>query len=163
MSNISIEKRFMTKTRIFLDTNVLVYAHDTASQYHVDSANLLTKIIEGLWQGVLAEQTLIELYRILTNRTAMRNTSLSSAQAHRLIYDVYWVEQFQIIYPTESTLQKTLELAEQRKIVSAKIFDLRLAAVALSAEVDSFATYNVKDFQDIENLTVATPQQILAN
>jgi predicted nucleic acid-binding protein len=153
----------MTKTRIFLDTNVLVYAHDTASQYHFDSANLLTKVIEGLWQGVLAEQTLIELYRILTNRTAMRNAPLSSAQAHRLIYDVYWVEQFQIIYPTESTLQKTLELAEQRNIVSAKIFDLRLAAVALSAKVDSFATYNVKDFQDIENLTVATPQQILAN
>jgi predicted nucleic acid-binding protein len=153
----------MTKTRIFLDTNVLVYAHDTASQYHFDSANLLAKIIEGLWQGVLAEQTLIELYRILTNRTAMRNAPLSSAQAHRLIYDVYWVEQFQIIYPTESTLQKTLELAVQRNIVSAKIFDLRLAAVALSAKVDSFATYNVKDFQDIENLTVATPQQILAN
>jgi predicted nucleic acid-binding protein len=153
----------MTKTRIFLDTNVLVYAHDTASQYHVDSANLLAKIIKELWQGVLAEQTLIELYRILTNRMAMRNAPLSSAQAHRLIYDVYWVEQFQIIYPTESTLQKTLELAEQRNVVSAKIFDLRLAAVALSAKVDSFTTYNVKDFQDIENLTVATPQQILAN
>jgi predicted nucleic acid-binding protein len=51
----------------------------------------------------------------------------------------------------------------QRNIVSAKIFDLRLAAVALSAKVDSFVTYNVKDFQDIENLTVATPQQILVS
>jgi predicted nucleic acid-binding protein len=153
----------MTKTQIFLDTNVLVYAHDTASQYHFDSANLLTKIIEGLWQGILAEQTLIEPYRILTNRAATRNAPLSPAQVHRLIYDVYWVEQFQIIYPTESTLQKTLELAAQKNIVSAKIFDLRLAAVALSSKVDSFATYNVKDFQDIKNLTVATPQQILAN
>jgi predicted nucleic acid-binding protein len=153
----------MKKTRIFLDTNVLVYAHDAASQYHVDSANLLTKIIERLWQGVIAEQTLIELYRILTNRTAMRNDPLSAAQAHRLIYDVYWGEQFQIIYPTELTLQKTLKLASQRNIVSAKIFDLRLAAVALSAKIDCFATYNVKDFQDIENLTVATPQQILVS
>jgi predicted nucleic acid-binding protein len=94
----------MTKTRIFLDTNVLVYAHNAASQYHFDSANLLTKIIKRLWQGVIAEQTLIELYRILTNRTVMRNAPLSAAQARQLIYDVYWVEQFQIIYLTESTL-----------------------------------------------------------
>jgi predicted nucleic acid-binding protein len=50
-----------------------------------------------------------------------------------------------------------------KKYCLSKIFDLRLAAVALSAKVDSFVTYNVKDFQDIENLTVATPQQILVS
>jgi predicted nucleic acid-binding protein len=153
----------MNKTRIFLDTNVLVYAHDTASQYHLESAELLTRILGGQWQGIIAEQTLIELYRILTNRTAMRNAPLSASQAHNLIQDVYWGQQFQIIYPDQSTLKKTLELAIQRNVVSAKIFDLRLAAVALSAGVDSFATYNVRDFQDIENLTVATPQQMLSS
>lgn len=153
----------MNKSRIFLDTNVLVYAHDAASQYHLESAELLTRILEGQWQGIIAEQTLIELYRILTNRTAMRNAPLSASQAHNLIQDVYWGQQFQIIYPDQSTLKKTLELAIQRNVVSAKIFDLRLAAVALSAEVDSFSTYNVRDFQDIENLMVATPQQILSS
>jgi predicted nucleic acid-binding protein len=137
----------MNKTLIFLDTNVLVYAHDVASQYHLESANLLTKTIKGEWQGIIAEQTLVELYRILTNRAAMRNDPLSVSQAYDLIQNVYWGQQFQIIYPNEDTLKKTIELAVQRNVVSAKIFDLRLAAVALSANVDIFVTYNVRDFQ----------------
>jgi predicted nucleic acid-binding protein len=57
----------MSQIRIFLDTNVLVYAHDTLSKYHTDSADLLAMIFEDTVLRVLAEQNLIELYRILTN------------------------------------------------------------------------------------------------
>jgi len=69
----------MSQTRIFLNTNVLVYTHDSSSQYHTDSANLLAMIFEGALQGVIAEQNLIELYRILTNPVAMRGDSLSAS------------------------------------------------------------------------------------
>jgi hypothetical protein len=47
-------------------------------------------------------------------------------------------------------------------IVSAKIFEIRLAALILGINTDYFATYNVKHFQEIEGLNPLTPPQILA-
>lgn len=152
----------MSQTRIFLDTNVLVYAHDSSSQYHIDSANLVTMIFEGTLQGVIAEQNLIEIYRILTNSVAMRGNSLSAAQVKLLIQSTYLTGHFELAYPTEETIQKTLELAVQKNITSAKIFDLRLAAVTLSAQINYFATYNTKDFAEIDGLTTLLPQHATA-
>lgn len=101
----------MSQTRIFLDTNVLVYAHDQSSQYHVDSADLLSLIFADKVQGIIAEQNLIELYRILTNPIAMRNASLFPVQVQLLIQNTYLTGKFQILYPTEATIRTTLELA----------------------------------------------------
>jgi predicted nucleic acid-binding protein len=52
----------MNQTRIFLDTNILVYAHDASSRYHIVSADLLAAIMAGQFQAVLAEQNLLEVY-----------------------------------------------------------------------------------------------------
>jgi predicted nucleic acid-binding protein len=151
----------MAMTRIFLDTNVLVYAHDTASVHHTDSATLLSRTFEGSIQGILAEQTLIELYRVLTNSVAMVGRALSPEQARALITETYLNRTFEIIYPSAATIRRTLDSAVQKRITSAKIFDLRLAAVAAETTLDYFATYNVKDFQGIANLQAMTPPQIL--
>lgn len=151
----------MSQTRIFLDTNILVYAHDTSSQQHIVSANLLAAAIAGQLHAVLAEQNLLELYRILTNPVAMKNKPLTATQAKELIENTYLNELFQIIYPTPASLQKVLDLAVQKNITSARIFDLRLAATALSAQVDIFATFNTQDFIGIDGLTVLPPQQIV--
>jgi predicted nucleic acid-binding protein len=119
----------MSQTRIFLDTNILVYAHDVSAQHHIFSANLLTAAITGQFQAVLAEQNLLELYRILTNPVAMKNKPLFAVQAKELIENTYLSGSFQMVYPTQTILQKVLELAVQKNITSAKIFDLRLAAI----------------------------------
>jgi predicted nucleic acid-binding protein len=152
----------MSQIRIFLDTNILVYAHDSSSQYHTDAANLLTMVFENSLQGVIAEQNLIELYRILTNPVAMRSRSLSASQAKQLIQNTYLTGNFELVYLTKETIQKTLELAVQKNITSAKIFDLRLAAVALSAQINYFIIYNTKDFTEIDGLTALLPQEISA-
>jgi predicted nucleic acid-binding protein len=151
----------MSQTRILLDTNILVYAHDASSQPHIVSADLLTAAISGQFQAVLAEQNLLELYRILTNPVAMKNKPLSAAQAKELIENTYLKGVFQIVYPTEAILLQVLDLAVQKNITSAKIFDLRLAAIALSTQVDILATFNVQDFAGINGLTPLSPQQII--
>jgi hypothetical protein len=81
----------MSQIRIFLDTNILVYAHDSLSQYHTDSANLLTMVV-----------------------------------------------------------------------ANAKTFDLRLAAVALSTQINYLITYNTKDFTEIDGLTTLLPQEVFS-
>jgi hypothetical protein len=46
-------------------------------------------VLEGRFQAFLAEQNLLELYRILTNPVAMRNKPLSATQAKELIGSFY--------------------------------------------------------------------------
>ena len=66
----------MTLIRVLFDTNVLIYAHNSASIYHFEAADLLAKVFDLSIQGIVAEQVLIEMYRTLTNRSAMKNNPL---------------------------------------------------------------------------------------
>lgn len=152
----------MSKTRILFDTNVLVYAHDAASRYHTDSAALLLQAFQQNVQGVLAEQNIIELYRILTNSVAMTGNALTPDQAQTLLTTTYLTGIFEIIYPNFSTIERLLDLAVTRNITSAKIFDLRLAAIAIESQIDHFATYNLRDFQSISHLNAIDPPTLLS-
>jgi predicted nucleic acid-binding protein len=153
----------MKAVRIFFDTNVLVYAHDESSSFHVEAATLIDIALEeNEIQGIIAEQNLIELYRILTNYTIMTSEPLTPNEAKNLINETYLTGKFELVYPTKLTLNKTLELVGTRNAVSAKIFDLRLATLILKAKVNYFATYNARDFQNIQGLLPLTPNEILA-
>ncbi|MBE9224477.1 hypothetical protein IQ264_03185 [Phormidium sp. LEGE 05292] len=152
----------MSQIKIFFDTNVLVYAHDKSASYHTNSAELLKMAVETKIQGVIAEQNMIELYRILTNPTAMKGNALTPSQARDLINGTYLGGTFEVIYPIRSTLDRALQLAVNGNFVSARIFDIRLAALILDANIDYFATYNVSDFQGITGLNPLTPEQIMA-
>jgi alpha-D-ribose 1-methylphosphonate 5-triphosphate synthase subunit PhnI len=92
----------------------------------------------------------------------MTGSPLTPSQASELIAGTYLSDTFEILYPTLATIKKTLELAVSRQITSAKIFDLRLAALASEAAIDYFATYNMRDFQGISGLPTMLPQGILA-
>ncbi len=152
----------MSVIRVFFDTNVLVYAHDESSSFHAESAMLLTLALEAKKiQGVIAEQNLIELYRIITNSSAMKGKPLTPLDASNLIDNIYLNDLWEIIYPNREGLNKTFELAVERNIMSAKIFDIRLASLVLDAEIDYFATHNAKDFQSINGIQPMTPREIL--
>ncbi|WP_008312495.1 type II toxin-antitoxin system VapC family toxin [Leptolyngbya sp. PCC 6406] len=109
----------MTQTRLFLDTNVLVYAHDASSQHHDTSAALLSAIFAREFSGVIAEQNLFELYRILTNPIAMKNKPLTAEEAKALIETVYLGGVFQVVYLTQPILHQAFSLAVQRNIIVA--------------------------------------------
>ena len=153
----------MNLRKIFFDTNVLVYAHDKDSSFHADSASLLQLAFSGEVRGIIAEQNIIELYRVLTNPVAMRKKPLTSLQAANLISQTYRSGIFEIVYPNGFTTDKVLQLAIDGNVTSAKIFDTRLAAMILHTDIDYFATYNVRHFQEIEGLNPLPPEQILAN
>ncbi|MBW4470695.1 MAG: hypothetical protein KME45_09850 [Stenomitos rutilans HA7619-LM2] len=71
----------MSPIRIFFDTNVLVYAHDQTSVHHSDSASLLEAAFQQSIQGIIAEQNIVELYRVLTNPAAMTGSPLTPSEA----------------------------------------------------------------------------------
>jgi predicted nucleic acid-binding protein len=149
------------KIKVLFDTNILVYAHDESATYHTDSAELLKLAIENQIQGVLAEQNIIELYRILTNSVAMKGTALNPLQTNDLINSTYFNGNFEILYPTKFTVKKVLELAVKNNIISAQIFDIRLVALILDHNIDYLATYNINHFQGISDINPLKPPEIL--
>ncbi len=92
----------------------------------------------------------------------MTGSPLTSTQTENFLTETDLSGTFEIVYPTRSTITKTLELAVARTITSAKIFGLRLAALASEAAIDYFATYNIRDYQGISGLPLMLPQDILA-
>lgn len=148
--------------KILFDTNVLVYAHDKYSIYHNDSAELLELAINHTVQGILAEQNIVELYRVLTNSVAMKGKSLTPIEVTNLLNEVYLNGNFEILYPTPFTLKQVLKLATINNINSAQIFDIRLVALMLNQNINYLATYNTRHFQEISNINPLKPSQILS-
>ncbi len=70
-------------------------------------------------------------------------------------------DNFEIIYPTASTINKILELAVDNNITSAQIFDVRLAALYLEKNIDYLATYNTNHFERISEINSLKPPEII--
>lgn len=136
----------MQKISVFFDTNVLVYAHDELSHSHEKAASLLDLVISKDITGIVSEQNIIELYRILTNASAMRGKPLSPAKVKSLIEETYLSGIFKVVYPAKEDLRKTIDIACLKNLSSAKIFDVRLYVQALQCRPTYFVTYNVDDF-----------------
>ncbi len=96
--------------RCFVDTNILVYAHDRSAGFKHERARLL---IEDLWtsgQGVLSTQVLQELC-INVRRKARR--PLSVEEARRLVQDYL---SWEIVVNTPASILRALDLEARHKI-----------------------------------------------
>lgn len=150
----------MQGVSVFFDTNVLVYAHDELSRFHYNAALLLDLAIKKDITGLISEQNIMELYRILTNAAAMSGKPLSPAEAKSLIDETYLSGDLKIVYPSKDTMEKTLEIASSKKLSSARIFDVRLYVQALQNRPTYFVTYNTGDFKNLGDLPVKTPDEL---
>src|SRR3989338_7653997 len=150
----------MQKISVFFDTNVLVYAHDELSPFHEKSATLLDLVINNEIRGIISEQNILELYRILTNPSAMRGKPLSPAEVKSLLEETYLSGKFKI-YPIKDTLKSTIDIAHLKNLSSARIFDIRLYAQTLRYKPTYFVTYNTDDFKNLDDLTLKTPDEII--
>ncbi len=127
---------------------------------------MLESAINKKIQGVLAEQNIVELYRILTNPVAMKGKYLTPLEITNLINNIYLNniylnDDFEIFYTTSSTINKILELAVDNNITSANILDVRLAGLCLEENINYLATYNTNHFKNISEINSLKPPEIM--
>ena len=135
---------------ILFDTNILVYAHNLDSLYHLKAISLVKAAAEGVLEGVLAQQNLLEFYAIITDHKRV-NKPLSSKEASSLIKD-YLNSPFKIIFPNQETLKLALSLDKDSK--GGEIFDTFLVTTMLSNNVKSIVTVNTKDFKTFPDIKI---------
>ncbi len=134
-----------------IDTNILLYAINTDSPYHLAAFNYLTSIAKRD-DVLISEFVLAELYQLLRNPVVFPK-ALDNATACKVIASYRSHPHWQIVgFPPES---KPLHNALWKKIASTpnfarrRYFDLRTALVLQSFGVKKLATANTKDFQNL--------------
>jgi len=134
--------------RIFVDTNILVYAHDlSAGNRHAKAS----AIIESLWEaetGVISTQVLQEFYVTVTRKV---KSPLTPAQAREIVTNyLSWPVQAN---DPEMTIQAS-EIGEKNNL---SFWDALIIAAALRLQAHSMMTEDLNHGQIIESILVQNP------
>jgi predicted nucleic acid-binding protein len=138
---------FMTG-RIFVDTNVLIYAHDMDAGLKHDRA---VSIVSGLWEkenGILSVQVLQEFY---VNVTRKISRPLTPASARGLIQNY-------LAWHVETNEPSTVLLASEigeRNLLS--FWDALIVASASKAGADRILSEDLNHGQVIEGILIENP------
>ena len=138
----------MNEDRIFVDTNVLIYAHDVdAGQKHQIAQGLLAE----LWNkrtGVLSVQVLQEFYVTVTRKLIR---PLSAKDTRNIIrnYLTWHIE----INDSLSVLNAS-RIEENYKV---SFWDALIVAAASKAKVSKIQTEDLKSGQVIEGILIENP------
>jgi predicted nucleic acid-binding protein len=63
-------------------------------------------------------------------------------------------KQFKIIFPNKSSLRVFNKLIKKYKPIGNRVFDLEIVSVMLSKKIKNLFTINIKDFKDVEEITL---------
>lgn len=142
--------------RTLIDTNILVYAHDSSSSHQKVASDLLERALAGRIEAVVSIQNIAELFSVLTNRKRMKRP-FTPREAEGICKLYLAAPEIPKLTPDEKTLSRALELARIYDVSSALFFDCVLAATMESAGVGAIYTENVTDFKKFSFLESMLP------
>jgi predicted nucleic acid-binding protein len=134
--------------RIFVDTNILVYAHDLSAG---DSHAKASAVIASLWEaetGVISTQVLQEFYVTVTRK--IRNP-LKPDEAREIIRNY-------LAWPVQSNdPETTIRASEIEEKNSLSFWDALIVAAALRLQAQKIITEDLNHGQIIEGILVENP------
>lgn len=137
-----------TDARQFVDTNVLIYAHDvSAGDKHLRAQGL----IEDLWQsrlGCLSIQVLQEFYVNVTKKVAR---PLATSVAAQIITDL---STWQIHSPTPSDVLQAIRLQERYQL---SFWDAMIISSALRMGCQTVWSEDLNSGQTYDQVMVVNP------
>ncbi|MDD2277245.1 MAG: PIN domain-containing protein [Smithellaceae bacterium] len=136
------------RDRSFVDTNILVYAHDLSAKARHDMA---FSVVERLWEeesGVISTQVLQEFYITVTRKV---KEPLKPADAREIVRN-YLAWPVQVNDP-EMTIQAS-EIEEKNGI---SFWDALIVAAALRLKAKRILTEDLNHGQVIEGIVIENP------
>ena len=134
--------------KVFVDTNVLVYAHDLDAGSKNEIASIL---VQELWEqeiGVISTQVLQEFYVSVTRKIPR---PLAPAAARGIIENyLFWPVELN----DSNTILSASEIAERHLF---SFWDSLIIAAAKNAQVDKIFTEDLNSGQVIEGILIENP------
>ena len=136
----------------FVDTNILVYAHDLSAVHkHVHARELLM----SLWNsgnGCLSIQVLQEFYVTVTRKV---KNPISPEKASRIIGDL---GQWQVHVPGVADLLQAIEIQQRHKL---SFWDALIICSARQSGCELIWTEDLNNSQDYEGVRACSPFNLL--
>ena len=134
--------------KVFVDTNILVYAHDLdAGDKHGLGANIVSELWESQ-NGVLSTQVLQEFYVTLTRKVA---SPLNKLEARKLVQKY---SNWQVVLNDPSMISQASEIEESYNI---SFWDALIVSAAYSQNVPTILTEDLNHGQIIEGILIENP------
>ena len=138
----------MSEDKVFVDTNVLVYAYDIdAGRKHL----IALSIMKDLWQsglGILSTQTLQEFFVTVTGKIA---SPLEIPVAKEIIKKL---SKWDIITNDMEIVLEAIDLHERYKF---SFWDSLIVASALAGGAKAILSEDLSDAQTIKGITIKNP------
>jgi predicted nucleic acid-binding protein len=134
--------------KVFVDTNILVYAHDLdAGNKHDQAAEIVSQVWESR-NGVLSTQVLQEFYVTLTRKVS---STLSKLEARNLVQKYsHW----HLVLNDPSIIKQASEIEENNNI---SFWDALIVSAAYSQNVPTILTEDLNHGQIIEGISIKNP------
>ena len=134
--------------RVFVDTNILVYAHDIDDGNKYEQAAAL---VSDLWEsrnGVLSTQVLQEFYVTLTRKVS---SPLSRLEARKLLQKY---SNWHVVLNDPSIISQASEIEESYNL---SYWDALIVSAAYSQNVPTILTEDLTHGQIIEGILIENP------
>lgn len=137
---------------MLIDTNIIIYAINSASPKHTRAKQFLLDHQDNL---ILAHQNVLEAIRVLTHPKF--SNPLSFSQAEKAVTAI--AQAATVIAPVQDSLAIAIGLMHAYGRSQNRIFDAYLVATMLSHGIKKIATDNERDFVLFAEITVMNPFQ----
>lgn len=139
----------MSGKRIFIDTNILVYAHDLdAGEKHHTAKELILRLWDNSTLPVISIQVLQELY------VTLRKRGVETKEAQLIVTDYM---EWDVIENSRIILTEALSLEKRFKI---SFWDASIVAASQKADVSILYSEDLNDGQTYGSVTVKNPLRI---
>lgn len=147
--------------KALVDTNVIARMVQTKHPAHQAAITGIQRLHDMKCKLYLATQSLFELYVVATRPQA--NNGLGIAPATALLEIQRLESLFSVIPETSQTYPQWFNLMSRYNVVGKAAHDGRLVATMISNEIRLMITFNTSDFLRYTEITVHTPEDILAD
>lgn len=140
--------------RVFVDTNVLIYANVGSAPLH----DLAQKSLQSLWTAgdeIWISRQVIREYTANVTRT---QTFMQPMPTVKVIARVKYFEQtFQVADETAAVTEALLNLIDRIPVGGKQVHDANIVATMLANRVTHLLTHNVSDFNRYSHLIELLP------
>lgn len=133
--------------KTFVDTNVLVYAHDNREEYKQEVAKRILHDLSQQRSGTLSMQVLQEFYNTVTRKLAI---PLPKDEARGVVEDfAYWC-----VATTPEEIKRAFQIEDEARI---SFWDALIFAAAIKSGAKRILSEDLNDGQVIAGIQVVNP------
>ena len=137
-------------SKIFIDTNVLVYALDKAEPEKQEKARELLRNTESDRLGVISTQVLQEFYVVATRKLKVKPELTKKILSS--------LSKFEVVVINQPIIEKAIDISISNKI---SFWDALIVSSALVARCRIIWTEDLNHGQSINNIKIENPLQLL--